>query len=286
MPGPALIRSAAALLSLSLPLVACTAIETQPTTDDYALYEAALRAGGSLRTDTEPRDAPFSNADLLTNFERIALHHEGDIEVDGSEENSVPNRLGRWEQDIKYRLVGAGVTPEAEVEVREFARRLEDLTGRAFRPAETDINFLILITDPDERPQVSAMLGEVMPELGASFDRWRSSTSLICVATNLYRNSADDRIVFGMVMMGSELGPLMRSSCLQEELVQALGLGNDHSDVRPSIFNDDEEFALMTRHDEYLLRILYDPRLTSGMSADEAMPIVRQIIRELRPEGS
>ena len=79
------------------------------------------------------------------------------------------------------------------------------------------------------------------------------------------------------------LHPLMRSSCLQEELVQALGLGNDHSDVRPSIFNDDEEFALMTRHDEYLLRILYDPRLKSGMTAEEAMPIVREIIADLRP---
>ena len=284
MPGPALIRSLAAALCLSLPLVACTT-EKQPSQNEYALYEAALRAGGSLRTDVEPPDAPFSNADLLTNFRRIALHHEGDIERDGSEENSVPNRLGRWEQDIKYRLVGSGVTPETEVEVREFARRLERLTGRSFRPADEDINFLILITEPGERGQVSDMLGEVMPALGRSFDRWRRSQSLICVATNLYRNTSDDRIVFGMVMMGSELGPLMRSSCLQEELVQALGLGNDHAEVRPSIFNDDEEFALMTRHDEYLLRILYDPRLRSGMTAEEAMPIAREIIADLRPEG-
>ena len=67
--------------------------------------------------------------------------------------------------------------------------------------------------------------------------------------------------------------------------MQALGLGNDHSEVRPSIFNDDEEFALLTRHDEYLLRILYDPRLKSGMTAEEAVPIVRQIIREMRPES-
>lgn len=283
MPGVALIRSVLAVC-LSLPLFACTTGEEQPSPNEYALYEAALRAGGSLRTDIDPTDAPFSNADLLTNFNRIALHHEADIERDGSEENSVPNRLGRWEQDINYRLVGSGVTPETAVEVREFARRLEGLTGRSFRPAEKDINFLILITDPDERPQVVTMLDELMPALGKSFDRWRRSQSLICVATNLYRDKADDRIVFGMVMMGSELGPLMRSSCLHEELVQALGLGNDHSEVRPSIFNDDEEFALMTRHDEYLLRILYDPRLKSGMTAEQAMPIVREIIADLRPD--
>jgi hypothetical protein len=48
--------------------------------------------------------------------------------------------------------------------------------------------------------------------------------------------------------------------------------------VRPSIFNDDGEFALLTEHDEHLLRILYDPRLKPGMTAEEAMPLVRRIV--------
>ena len=277
-------RPAAFLACLASLFLAACATE-QPNPNEYALYEAALRAGGSLRTETDPPDAPFSNADLVTNFHRIALHHEGNIEVDGSEENSVPNRLGRWEEDIRYRLLGAGVTPETKLEVREFARRLEDLTGREVTPAEEDVNFLILITSPEERGAVSRMLRQVTPALSDSFDRWRSSQSLICVATNLYPSDEDDRIVFGMVMMGTELGPLMRRSCLHEELVQAMGLGNDHSEVRPSIFNDDEEFALMTEHDEYLLRTLYDPRLEPGMTADEAIPIVREIVADLRPEG-
>lgn len=284
MPRTVLARSSCVAVCLSSLVLAACATTEQPTRHEYALYEAALRAGGNLRTEVEPLDAPFSNTDLVRNFTRIALHHEGDIERDGSDVNSVPNRLGRWEEDIRYRMLGAGVTPEAKIEVQEFARRLEDLTGRRFIPAEEDINFLILITSPDERPDVSRMLREVTPALGRSFDRWRASESLICVATNLYKDAEDDRIVFGMVMLGTELGPLMRSSCLHEELVQALGLGNDHGEVRPSIFNDDEEFALMTRHDEYLLRILYDPRLEPGMTADEALPIVRQIISDLRPD--
>lgn len=272
-----------AAFSLFLPLVAACTVP-HPSAEDYALYEAALRASGDLRTEEEPVDAPYSNEDLVRNFERIALHHEGNIEVDGSEKNSVPNRLGRWEEDIRYRLIGSGVNGETRLEVRDFAKRLEDLTGLAFVPAEEDINFLILITEPAERDNVSALLRGVTPVLSQSFDRWRSSPSLICVATNLYRRPDDDRIVFGMIMMGTELGSLMRQSCLHEEVVQALGLGNDHSDVRPSIFNDDEEFALLTRHDEYLLRILYDPRLQIGMTAEQARPIVRRIVSEIRPD--
>ena len=64
-----------------------------------------------------------------------------------------------------------------------------------------------------------------------------------------------------------------------------MGLPNDDETVRPSLFNDDEEFALMTLHDELLLRILYDDRLEPGMSPEESMPIVRQIARELLPNS-
>jgi hypothetical protein len=68
---------------------------------------------------------------------------------------------------------------------------------------------------------------------------------------------------------------------VHEEIAQGLGLPNDSPAARPSIFNDDEEFALLTRHDELLLRILYDERLSPGMEPDEARPIVRRIAEEL-----
>ena len=32
-----------------------------------------------------------------------------------------------------------------------------------------------------------------------------------------------------------------------------MGLANDSPEARPSIFNDDEEYALLTGHDEMLL---------------------------------
>jgi hypothetical protein len=74
---------------------------------------------------------------------------------------------------------------------------------------------------------------------------------------------------------------LLRLSCLHEEVAQGLGLANDSPTARPSIFNDDEEFALLTRHDELLLRILYDARLRPGMQSREAAPIARAIAEEL-----
>ena len=73
----------------------------------------------------------------------------------------------------------------------------------------------------------------------------------------------------------------MRRSCVHEEVAQGLGLPNDNPAARPSIFNDDEEFALLTDHDELLLRILYDDRLAPGATAEDAAPMIRQIAEEL-----
>ncbi|MCP4818328.1 MAG: DUF2927 domain-containing protein, partial [Shimia sp.] len=61
---------------------------------------------------------------------------------------------------------------------------------------------------------------------------------------------------------------------------QGLGLPNDDPKARPSIFNDDDEFALLTTHDEMLLHMLYDQRLSAGMTVDEARPIIYILARE------
>ncbi len=87
-----------------------------------------------------------------------------------------------------------------------------------------------------------------------------------------------------MALIRSEHPDLFRLSCIHEEIAQGLGIPNDSPRARPSIFNDDDEFALLTRHDELLLQMLYDPRLTPGMTAEEARPIARIIARELMGE--
>ena len=84
-----------------------------------------------------------------------------------------------------------------------------------------------------------------------------------------------------VAVIRAENPDLLRLSCIHEELAQGLGLANDSPAARPSIFNDDDEFALLTRHDELLLQMLYDPRLRPGMSAREAAPITRIIAREV-----
>ena len=89
-----------------------------------------------------------------------------------------------------------------------------------------------------------------------------------------------------VALIRAEHPGLMRSSCIHEELAQGLGLANDSPAARPSIFNDDDEFALLTTHDAHLLGMLYDRRLQTGMTLQSARPTVRTLAAERTGAGS
>jgi hypothetical protein len=78
--------------------------------------------------------------------------------------------------------------------------------------------------------------------------------------------------------------------CAYEELLQALGAINDDASVPWTMFNDDVQMGFFDVYDQYLLNILYDPRITPGMTRDEvdaALPDIiasaRQWVREINP---
>ncbi len=256
-------------------------------TDDAVLYReyaAILTSEGGLRQESAPPDAPFTNADLATNFGRIALNREYRRDGDALVEATTPTLVSRWEEAIRYQVVGAGATEADRAEYAELATRLSRLTGLEIATTTEEPNLSILILGLDERRAFVRALeadgtARRMPLVG----RWAEEVGFPCIGQVGYRDAASGRITGAMIFVKSELEGMLRRSCIHEEFAQTLGLMNDDDDVRPSIFNDDQEFALLTEHDEYLLRILYDPRLQPGMNAEEAAPIVADIIEDLRP---
>ncbi|MEM6677695.1 MAG: DUF2927 domain-containing protein, partial [Pseudomonadota bacterium] len=150
-------------------------------------------------------------------------------------------------------------------------------------------NFIILFLRPqDYAPAAVALRRQPGGNfLAAQVDRFGRAANTPCVGLFLHARQSGtagmvgDEILFGFAIIRDGLPPRLARSCVEEELAQAMGLPNDDPNVRPSIFNDDQEFALLTRHDEALLRILYDPRLAPGMTEREAMAIVPRIIEDM-----
>ncbi len=269
----------ASLLALAALIAACA---ERPSERDLTALQAEMRDEGRLRTETEPQDAPFGREALIRNFERIALNHQADTLKPGSAKNSRPNPISRWQGPLRYALRGGATTEADRTETARLMTRIADLTGLDIAEAAPDeANFLILIVAEAGRERLLDRLEATAPQRARIYRFWLKNPSTICVANNLVSGPGGIYLAAATVVIGDEVKGVLRRACLHEEIVQSLGLANDDDVVRPSIFNDDGEFALLTRHDEWLLRILYDPRLAPGMDAAAAMPVVRRIVAGL-----
>ena len=285
IPGVASILSVRPRLSALAALAAGALVAGCALTTDQ-LYSQALEryaAAGLMRTEYDPADAPFTNADLARDFERIAFHMEFE-EGEDLVQNSTPVTLVKWDGPVRWQRTGDGATPQDFAAYRDYTGRLSRLTGLDFIETDVEPDILVMIATPILRAAFVEKIdadgsGARMPLMR----EWARNDLYPCVGQvgrsregGKWRNKAT-------IVIKSETKGVLRDSCIHEEMAQTLGLLNDDGDSRPSIFNDDQEFALLTRHDELLLQILYDPRLKAGMSAAQGMPIVRRIIDEIGP---
>lgn len=88
------------------------------------------------------------------------------------------------------------------------------------------------------------------------------------------------------VFIPASAAPHVFRICFVEEIMQALGPGNDLYRLEDSGFNDDEVHVSPTAFDLLMLRVLYDPSLRPGMNRDEARAAARAVLeRELDPNG-
>ncbi|MEM1316094.1 MAG: DUF2927 domain-containing protein [Pseudomonadota bacterium] len=275
------LRRAAPALALLAGLAACA-----PSTQErYALLSDAYEQAGLMRAESAPEDAPFDKADLVRNFERIAFYSEFSRSDGRLEVRRSPVSLVKWQGDVTWNLEGDGVTEADREAYRVLADRLEALTGLDFVETDARPSVLILIASAELRRDFVQMLRRRgVADRMQLIEEWADNDLYPCVGQIGWFEENGVRQSRAMIVIKEETTGRLRESCIHEELAQALGLLNDDDRVRPSIFNDDQEFALLTEHDEYLLRILYDPRLEAGMTREEGMPIVREIVEEIGPE--
>ena len=82
-----------------------------------------------------------------------------------------------------------------------------------------------------------------------------------------------------------DVSPQEIRDCLHEEIAQAIGPLNDLYRLPDSIFNDDNFHAVLTGFDMLVLKALYDPALTSGMSRQAVAQRLPGILDRLNPAG-
>lgn len=265
-----------------------------PLTQFYAEMEAGLTASGRMRRDTAPADAPFGVPELVRNFEMIALHDEY-VEIGGRfVRRTTPATLRRWERPVRVGVLTGSSIPPAQAatdrsRVAAFTARLARLTGLDMTMSDADdVNFLVLFLNREEQEAFADQAAMRLPGFEPSVIRSIRATpiDIFCTAYAFATPENPDSYAAVLVLIKAEHPDLTRRSCIHEEMAQAMGLPNDYDGARPSIFNDSLEFAFLTEHDAVLLRMLYDPRLRTGMSAAEARPLLPAIAADaMRAHG-
>lgn len=253
----------------------------------YSGVEARLVGNGLLRTDGGGPDTPFDARRLAETFERIALFDEYTLEGDRFVQRETPSRLRRWVQPVRLQAhfgdsVDAAQRAEDRSVLATFATRLSRVTAHPISTVNSGGNYHVLYMNADSLAQVGPLLRSLVPGISDGTIREIAdlNRSTFC-SVYAFSRSGQSEYIAAIAVIRDEHPDLLRRSCVHEEIAQGLGLPNDSPSARPSIFNDDEEFALLTTLDEQLLRILYDRRLSLGLTPDEARATVRQIAEGL-----
>lgn len=256
----------------------------------YASVEGNLTAAGRMRRDTSPADAPFTDADLIRDFERIALHDEYVDQGGRFVHSETPAQLRRWTKPVRVAVMSSPSSPPEDAardraNVAAFTSRLAHLTGHDMAMAQgTDVNFLMLFMSSAERSAFADQVAALYPNFAPAVMRALRNPpmDIFCVTYGFADQAVPSTYSVVIVLIPSEHPAFTRLSCVQEEMAQAMGLPNDSAEARPSLFNDSKEFALLTEHDAILLRMLYDPRLRPGMTSAEVRPLLPDIARDAR----
>jgi hypothetical protein len=273
------------------PLARPVAEEPSPESLELAAYyrqvEAGHRTRGLLRADGGGPDVPFDAERLARTFEALAFSREFSDVGGALVRQSGDSILHRWAGPVRIEPVfGPAVSdgPRADdgASIQRLTDRLARVTGHPVSVVDRGGNFRVLIVTEDQRRAIGPTLKRMIPEIRQreidviqTLDR---ATYCLVVASDPANNGVLTRAV---AIIRAELPPLLRLSCIHEEIAQGLGLANDSPEARPSIFNDDDEFGRLTAMDELMLQLLYDKRLSPGMDAATARPAVRDIAAAL-----
>ena len=284
-----------AMAPAPLPVVVAPLPETPQSAAMRAYFvqvQATLLSRGLLRTDNGATDAPYSDRMLAEAFLRIALYDEFQPGPGGYVAQETESILRRWQGPVRVALRFGASVPEARraterARVGSYLARLSGITGHPIRLSDSAPNFFVYIVSEDERQSLGPEIAATMP--GFQTNEIRAFTAMpptTYCQVSVQSEARSGVYTRALAVIRSEHTNLMHLACLHEEIAQGLGLPNDSPRARPSIFNDDQEFALLTPMDEAMLRLLYNPALRPGLSLGQARPIVEALARAMTGGGA
>jgi hypothetical protein len=107
-------------------------------------------------------------------------------------------------------------------------------------------------------------------------------TSLDPQCLSGFRKNDNFEIEHSDVILTIDTGDFTFLDCAYEELLQSLGPINDTASVPWTMFNDNVSMGYFDVYDQYILNLLYDPRIKPGMTVLEARSVLPDVLADVR----
>lgn len=107
-------------------------------------------------------------------------------------------------------------------------------------------------------------------------------TSLDPQCLSGFRKNDNFEIEHSDVILTVDNGDFTFLDCAYEELLQSLGPINDTASVPWTMFNDNVSMGYFDIYDQYILNLLYDPRIKAGMTVAEVKAVLPAVLADVR----
>jgi hypothetical protein len=212
----------------------------------------------------------FSDAEIVEGFFKLTLAAE--FRIGGR-----VDRIRKYDRPVRV-FIDSRAQPDRSAQI---AAVIDDIAAKirhldiATTARRKDANFIVtLVRDRDLARAIRSLFGT---------DRARRiQRSLEPQCLSGFRKDSTYRILHSDVIIVVDAGDLVFYDCAYEEILQALGPINDDPTVPWSMFNDDVQMGFFGLYDQYLLNILYHPRVQPGMTRSEVEALLPEILPAVR----
>ncbi len=212
----------------------------------------------------------FSNDEIRDGFFKIAFSAEMQI-------GAPAERVRKFDEPVRI-FVDSKAKPDRSAEisqvVADIRARINHLDIATTNDREAANFVVMLVSDNEVSATIRARYGD---RRAKEIDKSLNPQCLSGIGKD-----KQFRIRRAEAILPVDAGEFTFYDCAYEELLQALGAINDDSSVPWTMFNDDVQMGFFDVYDQYLLNILYDPRVRPGMTRNEVSGLMPELLATAR----
>jgi hypothetical protein len=249
-------------LSLRLPILAAVLAV-------IAAGGAAAAENATIAAKKRAERKDFSDTEIVEGFMKTAFGAEFQLagRVDRIRKYATPVRVFAEGASRARRALLAKV-------VADIGMRIQHLDIAITETREAATIEVRLVRDRDLYPTIARLYGnERAREIRTSLDPQ-------CLSS--FRKNDKFEIEHSDVILATDVSDFTFLDCAYEELLQALGPINDTGSVPWTMFNDQVQMGFFDVYDQYILNLLYDPRIAPGMTVEQVKAVLPEALGDAR----